>query len=297
MRVEFVVDPCPELSVPRTNSPHPPSPGPWSQGGRGEGGGSPGPRSWSWAPPPQRSSSLGPPNPITRNDLHYLHDFLCLFFIIFSITFFYPKRYRNIPQRAPKSHQTAPQNHQKSSPANSLGKTSKKSGKTLAPSCPSGRPHMQSAHACAVQTQFSILSPRPKKQKQKLKLPPKNIKKSSKILPKSTPEPIKKRAQKKGAKSHPKHQKHKKTGPKLEPNRGGTSPRIPSFSHLGRHGAPNGRPELKKVTRGTQSHQNGAQSLQNSSKMDAKNHQNGATTQEKTIQKNTEKSASILSFS
>ena len=147
--------------------------------------------------------------------------FYVFFLIVFSITFFYPKRYRNIPQRAPKSHQTAPQNHQKSSPANSLGKTSKKSGKTLAPSCPSGRPHMQSAHACAVQTQFSILSPRPKKQKQKLKLPPKNIKKSSKILPKSTPEPIKNRAQNKRCEKPSKTPKTQKNGPQTGTKPGG----------------------------------------------------------------------------
>ncbi len=81
---------------------------------------------------------------------------------------------------------------------------------------------------------------------------------------------------KKTAKIHHTHQKNPKRVPSWNPTRGGTSPIIPSFSHLGRPWTPNGRPALKKGARGAQSHQNGAQSIQNGSKMDAQNHKNGA---------------------
>ena len=73
-----------------------------------------------------------------------------------------------VSKHTPKGSKIPPKCSQKPSKNESWqqsGKTLKKSGKTLAPSCPSGRSHMQSTCAGAVKTQFSILSPGPKKQK------------------------------------------------------------------------------------------------------------------------------------
>ena len=77
------------------------------------------------------------------------------------------------------------------------------------------------------------------------------------MLPKSTPEPIKNRAQNKVYKKTQKLKTQPKRTPKLEPNRGGTSPKNHYFSHLGAMGLQMDARTSKRTPRGAQSHQNG----------------------------------------
>ena len=66
--------------------------------------------------------------------------------------------------------------------------------------CSSGRPHMQSTHACAVQTHFFLLDFACNNSKKRSKRAPKIIQKASTMLPIWLPEPPQTRCRKKDCK-------------------------------------------------------------------------------------------------